>query len=443
MTDGASRGDRLRVLDLYSGLGSKPEVDGGWGKAFARRGHEVVTLDWEAKFGSDLCMDVRAFALEPQRFLDEVGVRRGFLTAEDVAAGRHWLPDVVLASPDCSTFSHLANGHWEVTGPRKAPVKRPVSKRALEAVELVRTTVGLIQWLEARAKEEERAFWWWMENPVGMMAALDFLAAFPRVTVHYCKYGVKAQKPTHLWGRHPKTWRPRGPLCKAGDPCHPPGEEGIVAMDSSAERALIPLELSLDVCLAVESAGPEMSTTTDEGLRRRMAADLVTAEVFGPELKRWRQAFHVSQGELAYHLGVQPSVVSDYEGGRRPNPGVQTVRQLIDGLLRMDAQKGGTVNERQDATARAAEDLGPAVAVEISNDGKGRAGRRASSTVSAGGTFDGRRKQDWLTPPDLFRELDARFGFTMDGAASDANKLLPKASTEQRPLAWGGGERVL
>lgn len=53
----------------------------------------------------------------------------------------------------------------------------------------------------------------------------------------------------------------------------------------------------------------------------------------------------------------------------------------------------------------------------------------------------GGRSQVWQTPPDFFDKLHARFNFTMDGAASHHSALLPKYSTERRPLPWAG-ERV-
>jgi len=333
----------LRVLDLYSGLGSDPKQAGGWGKAFRERGHQVLTLDWEPKFRADLVLDIREFARDPQKYLKPAAFKAGFTSSPD----EEWWPDVVLASPDCTTFSTLANGHWEVTGPRKAKVRRPVSEAAVAAIDLVRVTLELIAFFEAKATADGRPFWWWMENPVGMLAQVAFMAAYPRATVHYCSYGFDIQKPTHLWGRHPLTWKPRGPLCAAGDPCHLPGDEGVVAMANAAIRALVPYELSLDACLAVEQAGEEGHRTTDEGVLRRMAADLVLADVFGSELKRWRQSFHVSQSELAAHLAINPSVISDYESGRRPSPGVATVRGLARALLEMDERRGGGIVQRQ------------------------------------------------------------------------------------------------
>lgn len=241
----------LRVLDLFAGLG-------GWSAAFKQRGHHVLTLDWNEKFGTDLCMDVRAFAHDPQRFLVPAAIARGYA----LDANGEWWPDVVLASPDCRTLGPLgqANGHWSVTGPRKAKVRVPVTDEAREGVELARVTLNLVQSFEAKAAEQDRPFWWWLENPTGMLRYVDFMVDLPRVQVNYCRYGLEVQKPTDLWGRHPATWSARRPLCRAGDPCHKRAADGVVAMANAAVRAEVPYQLSLDVCLAVEAASGSIPT---------------------------------------------------------------------------------------------------------------------------------------------------------------------------------------
>lgn len=52
--------------------------------------------------------------------------------------------------------------------------------------------------------------------------------------------------------------------------------------------------------------------------------------------------------------------------------------------------------------------------------------------------YKGARKQDWQTHPDLFAALHRRFNFTLDGAATKANALLPTYSTRSRPVDWTG-----
>lgn len=51
------------------------------------------------------------------------------------------------------------------------------------------------------------------------------------------------------------------------------------------------------------------------------------------------------------------------------------------------------------------------------------------------------RRQDWTTPRAFFNELHQEFGFTLDGASSNDNGLLPRTSTPDRPVPWTN-ERV-
>lgn len=55
--------------------------------------------------------------------------------------------------------------------------------------------------------------------------------------------------------------------------------------------------------------------------------------------------------------------------------------------------------------------------------------------------YQGPRKQDLRTPRSLFDKLHQRFQFTMDGAASEDNHLLPKYSSIGHAIPWDG-ERI-
>lgn len=69
----------MKVLELFAGTRSI-------GKAFETRGHEVYSVEWDKKF-------------------DDIGLYADIMTvtAEQIIKefGR---PDVIWASPDCSTF---------------------------------------------------------------------------------------------------------------------------------------------------------------------------------------------------------------------------------------------------------------------------------------------------------------------------------------------------
>jgi putative transcriptional regulator len=79
-------------------------------------------------------------------------------------------------------------------------------------------------------------------------------------------------------------------------------------------------------------------------LAEAMAGEICLAEDDpGAVMRRWRERFKISQKDLAKHLEVSPSVVSDYESGRRKSPRVETIRRFVEGLIEMDVAKGGRV----------------------------------------------------------------------------------------------------
>jgi putative transcriptional regulator len=77
-------------------------------------------------------------------------------------------------------------------------------------------------------------------------------------------------------------------------------------------------------------------------LAERIAGEVAMSEDPGGTLRKWRTDFEIAQSELADQLDVSPSVVSDYESGRRDNPGIRVVQRVIDGLLDIDEARGGS-----------------------------------------------------------------------------------------------------
>ncbi|ADG12734.1 helix-turn-helix domain-containing protein [Methanocaldococcus infernus] len=69
--------------------------------------------------------------------------------------------------------------------------------------------------------------------------------------------------------------------------------------------------------------------------------DIVLSECPGSVLKKWRKLFNIQQTELAKYLNVSPSVISDYETGRRKNPGASFIRKYVLALIEIDKNKGG------------------------------------------------------------------------------------------------------
>jgi putative transcriptional regulator len=78
----------------------------------------------------------------------------------------------------------------------------------------------------------------------------------------------------------------------------------------------------------------------------KIAGDIALSDEPGQTLRRWREEIGVSVKELSRQMGVTPSVVSDYESGRRKSPGVHTVKRIVEGLLEVDARSGGRYASR-------------------------------------------------------------------------------------------------
>jgi len=76
-----------------------------------------------------------------------------------------------------------------------------------------------------------------------------------------------------------------------------------------------------------------------ENLAKRILGDISWSSSPGSVMKKWREAFQISQGELAKYLGVTQSVIADYERGRR-KPGVEFLRKYVLGLIEIDTSRG-------------------------------------------------------------------------------------------------------
>jgi len=83
----------------------------------------------------------------------------------------------------------------------------------------------------------------------------------------------------------------------------------------------------------------EVHRSIVEAIAVRIAGEIVLSEHPWKTLRRWRETFQASQVQVARKMGVSPSVVSDYEKGRR-TPGVQFVRRYVEALLEIDSERG-------------------------------------------------------------------------------------------------------
>ncbi|MDN7025918.1 helix-turn-helix domain-containing protein [Methanoculleus sp. FWC-SCC1] len=76
-------------------------------------------------------------------------------------------------------------------------------------------------------------------------------------------------------------------------------------------------------------------------LAEKMAGEITLSDSPGKALKKWRMSFGIPQGVLAERLEVSPSVISDYESGRRKSPGTAIVGKIVDTILAIDEDNGG------------------------------------------------------------------------------------------------------
>lgn len=208
----------MKVLELFCGTKSIS-------RAFEERGHETFTVDWEKSFEPTLCADV------------------GLLTVDQIKELCGGIPDVIWASPDCTSYSVAAISRHrkrEPNGNLKAvtPYAEKCDKINAHLVELIK---------------ELNPKYWFIENPRGAMRKMDFMQGLPRYTVTYCQYGEERQKPTDIWTNYPNPQFK--PPCKQGAPCHIPAprgaQTGTQGLKNAKERARIPKELCkhiVDIC---------------------------------------------------------------------------------------------------------------------------------------------------------------------------------------------------
>ena len=80
---------------------------------------------------------------------------------------------------------------------------------------------------------------------------------------------------------------------------------------------------------------------TRDTLAKRIAGEIVLSSSPGKTMRKWRGLLGITQIEAAGILELSPSVVSDYETGRRRSPGSGFIKRYVGALLDIDESKGG------------------------------------------------------------------------------------------------------
>ncbi len=83
--------------------------------------------------------------------------------------------------------------------------------------------------------------------------------------------------------------------------------------------------------------------TMKDRMAEKIAGEITLSREPGQTIRKWREIFGVSQTQLAEQLSVSPSVISDYESGRRKSPGTMTIQKIVHALLAIDEARGNRV----------------------------------------------------------------------------------------------------
>lgn len=210
----------MKVLELFAGTRSIS-------KEFEKRGHETYSVEWNKDFENiDLYEDINK--LNAKKIIDLCG----------------GIPDVIWASPDCTTYS-VAGIYKHRKENKSTGNLDPISQYALFCDKTNKHVLDLIQELKPKI--------YFIENPRGGLRSMNFMKGLYRYTVTYCQYGEKRMKPTDIWTNHPN---PKfKPPCKNGDKCHesaPRGSRtGVQGQKDAIERSRIPEQLCkhiVDIC---------------------------------------------------------------------------------------------------------------------------------------------------------------------------------------------------
>jgi hypothetical protein len=208
----------MKLLELFAGSRSV-------GSVAEELGFEVFSVDWQPFDKINWVGDVQDLTIEMLPFI----------------------PDVVWASPDCTTYSIAAISHHRNGCEAVSDYAKKCDSVNNHFIDLIYKLLELNPNLK-----------FFIENPRGMMRKMPFVKGMDRGMVTYCSYGDDRMKPTdiftnHLWSMYNQSgWMPR-PMCFAGNvKCHhepaPRGSQtGTQGRSGSYDRSKIPRDLCVDI----------------------------------------------------------------------------------------------------------------------------------------------------------------------------------------------------
>lgn len=217
--------EMMKLLELFAGSRSI-------GNEAEKHGFDVFSVDWTAYDKIDLSIDI------------------GELKLSDIP----FIPDVVWASPDCTTYSIAAcSTHRNIDRSGKTEYAKKCDQVNKHWLQLIK------EWQKINPK-----LIYFIENPIGILRKMPFMQGIPRTSVTYCKYGDSSMKPTDIWSNnihnplfHPNGWEPRHKCHNGNFNCHhesaPRGSKtGTQGKKGSYNRSKIPQELCEEIIKSVK-----------------------------------------------------------------------------------------------------------------------------------------------------------------------------------------------
>ena len=201
----------MNLLELFAGhrcIGIEAE----------KLNFNVFSVDWKPYKNINLVKDIE------------------FLQADEIP----FIPDVIWASPDCTTYSIAQAGYH-----RKG--QKPLTEYAVKSD---RINIKLWELIDFYSKLNPDLTYF-IENPMGLMRKMDFTLFKQKTTIWYCRYGDFRAKPTDIWTNSIK-WKPRPPCSNNNKFCQhercPRSSDntGTIKLKKEA-RSYIPEQLCIEI----------------------------------------------------------------------------------------------------------------------------------------------------------------------------------------------------
>ena len=206
----------MKILELFSGQGSISAT-------FRERGHQAYRIDWSKDVEAELHADITS------------------LTVAKIIQFCNGVPDVIWASPQCTTYSIATHRHRTLA--------EGLIPKTETAAQDDKTNIAMWQLIDQLIEAGSR--YYFVENPRGRMRHMPFVQDRFRYTISYCSYGRRGDangytdtyinKPTDIWTNHP--WPSFEPLCTKSTENHKHGNSKYATKRDYLSRGAIPKDL--------------------------------------------------------------------------------------------------------------------------------------------------------------------------------------------------------